>query len=76
MKLYVKTFGCQMNVHDSCRIEEIFSAAGYSMTTDPRLADVALINSCTIREKAWHKAISETGRLRKLKRGGTTSLWG
>ena len=74
MKLYIKTFGCQMNVHDSRRIEEIFSAAGYSMTTDPRLADVALINSCTIREKAWHKAISETGRLRKLKRRGGRSV--
>ncbi len=69
MKLYIKTFGCQMNVHDSRRIEEIFSAAGYSLTTDPREADVALINSCTVREKAWHKAISQTGRLRKLKRG-------
>ncbi len=69
MKLYVKTFGCQMNVHDSRRIEEIFRSAGYTMTVDPREADVALINSCTIREKAWHKAISETGRLRKLKRG-------
>jgi len=67
MKLFVKTFGCQMNAHDTARIGEIMLRAGYSLTDDPREADVALINSCTVREKAWHKAISETGRLRLLK---------
>jgi tRNA-2-methylthio-N6-dimethylallyladenosine synthase len=68
MKLFVKSFGCQMNAHDTARIGEIMRRAGYSSTDDPRDADVALINSCTVREKAWHKAISETGRLRSLKR--------
>ena len=68
MKLFVRTFGCQMNAHDSARIAEIMARAGYELTEDPRDADVALINSCTVREKAWHKAISETGRLRLLKR--------
>jgi tRNA-2-methylthio-N6-dimethylallyladenosine synthase len=69
MKLFIKTFGCQMNAHDTARIGEIMRRAGYSVTDDPREADVALINSCTVREKAWHKAISEAGRLRLLKRG-------
>jgi tRNA-2-methylthio-N6-dimethylallyladenosine synthase len=68
MKLFVKSFGCQMNAHDTARIGEIMRRAGYSSTDDPHDADVALINSCTVREKAWHKAISETGRLRLLKR--------
>jgi tRNA-2-methylthio-N6-dimethylallyladenosine synthase len=68
MKLFIKTFGCQMNAHDSARIAEIMGRAGYDLTSDPRDADVALVNSCTVREKAWHKAISETGRLRLLKR--------
>jgi tRNA-2-methylthio-N6-dimethylallyladenosine synthase len=68
MKLFVKTFGCQMNAHDTARIGEIMQRAGYALTDDPRDADVALINSCTVREKAWHKGISEAGRLRLLKR--------
>jgi len=67
MKVYMKTFGCQMNVHDSERIEEILMRAGFEMVEDPAFADVALVNSCTVREKAWHKAISEAGRLRKPK---------
>lgn len=67
MKLFVKTFGCQMNAHDTARIFDIMRRAGYARTDDPREADVALVNSCTVREKAWHKAISETGRLRLLK---------
>jgi len=68
MKLYIKTFGCQMNVHDTDRIKEIMGKAGYESTDDPSKADVALINSCTVREKAWHKAISEAGRLRSRRR--------
>jgi len=68
MKLFIKTFGCQMNAHDSARIVEIMRRAGYELTDNSREADVALINSCTVREKAWHKAISETGRLRLLKK--------
>jgi len=66
-RLYIKTFGCQMNVHDSARIAEIMGANGYVLWDDPKTADVALVNSCTVREKAWHKAISEAGRLRKHK---------
>ena len=70
MKFYIKTFGCQMNVHDTRRIEEILSSAGHQPTLNPREAELALVNSCTIRQKPWHKAISETGRLRKSKLKG------
>ncbi|MBN2528629.1 MAG: tRNA (N6-isopentenyl adenosine(37)-C2)-methylthiotransferase MiaB [Deltaproteobacteria bacterium] len=70
MKFYIKTFGCQMNVHDSRRIEEILSNAGHVATNEPGDAQIALVNSCTIRQKPWHKAISETGRLRKGKISG------
>lgn len=59
-----------MNVHDSRRIEEILTRAGHQLTADSKDAELALVNSCTIREKPWHKAISETGRLRKRKLKG------
>ncbi|MCU0661762.1 MAG: tRNA (N6-isopentenyl adenosine(37)-C2)-methylthiotransferase MiaB [Myxococcota bacterium] len=68
MKLFVRTFGCQMNVHDSERIEEIMVRAGYELALSPAEADVLVVNSCTVREKAWHKAISEAGRLGIQKR--------
>ncbi|MDD5308017.1 MAG: tRNA (N6-isopentenyl adenosine(37)-C2)-methylthiotransferase MiaB [Deltaproteobacteria bacterium] len=71
MKVFVQTFGCQMNVHDSGRIREIMRQAGYEPTDDPGDADVAIVNSCSIREKARHKAISAAGRLRQLKRRRT-----
>ncbi len=70
MKFYIKTFGCQMNVHDTRRIEEILIRSGHESTTNPAEAQIALVNSCTIRQKPWHKAISETGRLRKGKLKG------
>lgn len=62
-----------MNVHDSRRIEEILTNAGHESTSDANQAQIALVNSCTIRHKPWHKAISETGRLRKSKLKGTNS---
>jgi tRNA-2-methylthio-N6-dimethylallyladenosine synthase len=66
-RLYIRTFGCQMNVHDSDRIAELMNRAGWSLADDASAADVLLINSCSVREKAWHKAISEAGRLRRRK---------
>ncbi len=65
MKLYVRTFGCQMNVHDSNRIVEMMQGEGYQSTTDVKEADLVVINTCSIREKAHHKGISEIGRLCK-----------
>ena len=67
-RVYIRTFGCQMNVHDTRRLYGIMAAAGYEVAAGPAEADVLLVNGCTVREKAWHKAISEAGRLRRRKR--------
>ncbi len=68
MKLYLKTYGCQMNVHDSLRISEILGRSSYELTKDPRQADLVVINTCSVREKAWHKAVSEAGRMCVIKK--------
>lgn len=68
MKRYlVQTFGCQMNVHDSLRMEEILASSGYEPTDEPTLADVIVVNTCSVREKAEHKLMSLLGTLRPLK---------
>ena len=67
-KLYVKTFGCQMNVYDSNRIIQALMVHGYTQTEEPEKADVILLNTCHIREKASEKLFSEIGRLAKQKK--------
>lgn len=67
-KLYIETFGCQMNEYDSAKMRDVLEAAeGYELTTDPKQADVLLLNTCSIREKAQEKVFSELGRWRPLK---------
>ncbi|MBC7164516.1 MAG: tRNA (N6-isopentenyl adenosine(37)-C2)-methylthiotransferase MiaB [Roseovarius sp.] len=66
-KLYIKTYGCQMNVYDSERMAEAMGAAGYVTTDDAAQADMILLNTCHIREKAAEKVYSELGRFRALK---------
>jgi tRNA-2-methylthio-N6-dimethylallyladenosine synthase len=68
MRFFIKTFGCQMNVHDSSRITEILLDAGYQTADSASTADLVLVNTCSVREKAWHKAISAAGRMCVLKR--------
>ncbi len=63
----VVTFGCQMNQHDSERIGEVLRAAGYTDTEDPHDADLIVLNTCSVREKAEQKLRSEVGRLGMLK---------
>lgn len=63
----VVTFGCQMNMHDSSRMEEVLERAGYEASVDAEQADVIVLNTCSIREKAEHKLRSEVGRLGLLK---------
>lgn len=63
----IQTFGCQMNVHDSLRIEEALASAGYTSTDAPELADLIVFNTCSIREKADHKLRSAAGTFRELK---------
>ena len=68
MKRYVvQTFGCQMNVHDSRRIEEVLRRDGYAEAEEPALADLIVVNTCSVREKAEHKLMSFLGTLRPLK---------
>ncbi len=70
--LYVKTYGCQMNVYDSARMADLLAPLGYAPTDAPDLADMVILNTCHIREKAAEKVYSELGKLRKMKdaRGG------
>jgi len=64
----VVTFGCQMNQHDSERMEGVLRKAGYDQVATPDLADVVLLNTCSVREKAEQKLRSEVGRIALLKR--------
>jgi tRNA-2-methylthio-N6-dimethylallyladenosine synthase len=66
-KVFIKTYGCQMNVYDSERMAEVLGAAGYAATERAEEADLLLLNTCHIREKAAEKVYSEVGRLRQLK---------
>jgi tRNA-2-methylthio-N6-dimethylallyladenosine synthase len=66
-KLFIKTYGCQMNVHDSERMAEVLGAEGYVPTDTAEDADMVLLNTCHIREKASEKLFSDLGRLRPLK---------
>ena len=66
-KLFIKTYGCQMNVYDSERMAEVMGAEGYVTTDRPEEADMVLLNTCHIREKAAEKVYSDLGRLRPLK---------
>jgi tRNA-2-methylthio-N6-dimethylallyladenosine synthase len=66
-KLFVKSYGCQMNVYDSERMTALLAAEGYEATAEAADADLILLNTCHIREKAAEKVYSELGRLRQLK---------
>ncbi|MFW2405191.1 MAG: tRNA (N6-isopentenyl adenosine(37)-C2)-methylthiotransferase MiaB [Gammaproteobacteria bacterium] len=67
-KIYVKTFGCQMNEYDSGKMLDVLhDSHGLELTTDPEEADVLLLNTCSIREKAQEKVFSQLGRWRMLK---------
>ena len=66
-KVFVKTYGCQMNVYDSERMVEALGSNGYEQTATPEAADMILLNTCHIREKAAEKVYSELGRFKELK---------
>ncbi len=63
-KLYIKTYGCQMNVYDSARMADVLAPLGYGPAESPAEADMVILNTCHIREKASEKVFSELGRLR------------
>src|SRR5215831_18785340 len=66
-KLYIKTYGCQMNVYDSARMADLLAPLGYGLSEAPEDADMVVLNTCHIREKAAEKVYSELGKLKKLK---------
>lgn len=66
-KLHIITYGCQMNEHDSEQIAGLLHTMGYSLIDDPESADMILLNTCSIREKAEHKLYSRLGKFRPLK---------
>ncbi|MGI9465277.1 MAG: tRNA (N6-isopentenyl adenosine(37)-C2)-methylthiotransferase MiaB, partial [Aestuariivirgaceae bacterium] len=66
-KVFIKTYGCQMNVYDSQRMKDVLAAKGYAGTDAPDDADLVILNTCHIREKAAEKVYSELGRLRRVK---------
>ncbi|HEX9706572.1 MAG TPA: tRNA (N6-isopentenyl adenosine(37)-C2)-methylthiotransferase MiaB [Steroidobacteraceae bacterium] len=68
-RLYISTFGCQMNEYDSARMADVLRESdGLEITTDPEQADVVLLNTCSVREKAQEKVFSHLGQWRILKR--------
>jgi tRNA-2-methylthio-N6-dimethylallyladenosine synthase len=66
-RLYLETFGCQMNEHDSEKIAAVLARRDYRLTSDPEQADLILLNTCAIREKAEQKYRSTLGRFRAIK---------
>ncbi|MBL4800580.1 MAG: tRNA (N6-isopentenyl adenosine(37)-C2)-methylthiotransferase MiaB [Emcibacter sp.] len=78
-KIYVKTYGCQMNVYDTERMVDVMAHEGYEETDKPDDADIIVLNTCHIREKAAEKVYSDIGRLRvmkekQVKKGGKDSI--
>lgn len=66
-KVYIKNYGCQMNVYDGQKMADLLKPHGYAITENPEDADVAILNTCHIREKAEHKVFSDLGRLKQAK---------
>ena len=68
MKIYTKTYGCQMNEYDSARILQVMKQQGYTPTMQPEEADLIILNTCSVRDKAEQKVYSALGRWRDLKK--------
>src|ERR1700748_3118293 len=66
-RLFIKTYGCQMNVYDSERMADVLRPLGYALTDEAEGADLVVLNTCHIREKATEKVYSEPGQIKQLK---------
>src|SRR5208337_900938 len=75
-RVYIKTFGCQMNEHDSERMLALLEGCGYRETGHPEEADVILVNTCTVREKPEQKAYSLMGRFQQIKESNPAVIVG
>jgi tRNA-2-methylthio-N6-dimethylallyladenosine synthase len=71
--VFVKSYGCQMNVYDSTRMQELLTAQGYAQVEAPENADLVVLNTCHIREKASDKVYSELGRIKEMKQARQAS---
>ena len=77
MKVYIKTFGCQMNEYDSAKIADVLRAErGMETTEDPGTADLILFNTCSVRDKAQEKVFTDLGRVKRIKQGRPDVLIG
>jgi len=76
-KVFIRTFGCQMNEYDSEKMADVLAAAeGFEQVADPAGADLVLFNTCSVREKAQEKVFADLGRVRELKRANPAMLIG
>ncbi|MFP5358651.1 MAG: tRNA (N6-isopentenyl adenosine(37)-C2)-methylthiotransferase MiaB, partial [Gammaproteobacteria bacterium] len=76
-KLYLITYGCQMNEYDSAKMADVLAAShGYSRTQNPDEADLLLLNTCSVREKAQEKVFSELGRWKDWKQADPARVIG
>ncbi len=66
-RVFIRTYGCQMNVYDSARMAELLSPLGFAAASEPDDADLVILNTCHIREKAAEKVFSELGQIRRMK---------
>ena len=66
-RVFIKSYGCQMNVYDATRMADVLAPEGYAETADIAEADLVILNTCNIREKAAEKVYSELGRIREMK---------
>ena len=72
--IYIKSYGCQMNVYDSNRIKDLFTNKGYKITKDVSKANLTILNTCHIREKAVEKVYSDIGRIDKIKKNSDMKI--
>ena len=75
-KIFLKTFGCQMNEHDSRRVEDLLLGQGYALTNDPEEADVLLFNTCSVRKHAEDRVFGKVGDLKKIKKQRPEVIFG
>lgn len=75
-KVYIKTYGCQMNERDSEQVGQMFLDRGYSLTRDEKVADVILINTCSVRDQAEQKAIGKMGLMGRYRRNNPDLVYG
>lgn len=73
-RLFIKTYGCQMNVYDSERMKDVLAPLGYMSVDTPEDADLVLLNTCHIREKATEKVFSELGQLKRMKQASGNKM--